>query len=442
MQPLPLGDKLARFGSIYLDGLSPGYWFLPNDRDLPRHLMKGYGHLSRLTLPFALLGLAVALSRLRKPEYRLVLVALIAAPLGSALVGVGITRLLVMVIPATMLITIGVSTVLGWLERPADALRRLGAKSLPSWLERWRLPQQLLALGLFAILTAANFFMLVDALQNGPTWFRDYGMGGMQYGARQVFEAAQEYLQNKPETEIILSPTWANGTDILARYFLGDPLPLKLGSIQGHIDAPQPLDENTLFIATPEEYRLILESDKFSEVVLDRSLAYPDGSPGFYFLRLHYSDAAQAIFDAEAEQRRQLQNAEVQLNGQRVQARHSMFDMGEIAQAFDGDSHTFVRSLEANPLVIELVFPEVVHLGGLSLIIGSANTEISALTSLSPDGPTQQFSVAYHGSVDQPEAHLDFGQVVALQHLRIEILDRQQPEPAHIHVWEINLDRQ
>jgi len=442
VQPLPLGEKLRRFGSIYLDGLSPGYWFLPNDRDLPRHLMKGYGHLSRLTLPFALLGLIVTLSRLRKPEYRLVLVALIAAPLGSALVGVGITRLLVLVIPATLLIAVGISTLLGWLERPADALRRLGAKSFPSWLERWRLPQPLLALGLFVILAIANISMLADALGNGPTWFRDYGMGGMQYGARQVFKAAQEYLQRQPETEIILSPTWANGTDILARYFLGDTLPIQLGSVQGHIDRPLPLDENTLFIATPEEYRLILESEKFNDVALERSLPYPDGSPGFYFVRLRYADAAQAIFAAEAEQRRQLQQAEVQLNGQLVQARHSMLDMGEIAQAFDGDPFTFVRTLEANPLVIELSFPGVVRLGGLSLIIGSANVEITAQTSLLPDGPAQQFSLAYKGSVDQPEARLDFDRIVELQHLRIEVLDRQQPEPAHIHVWEISLDTQ
>jgi hypothetical protein len=442
VQPLPLAEKLRRFGSIYLDGFNPGYWFLPNDRDLPRHLMKGYGNLSRLTMPFALLGLVVALSRLRRPEYRLVLVALLAAPLGSALVGVGITRLLVLVIPATLLIAVGISTVLGWLERPADALRRVGARSLPSWLERWRLPQPLLALGLFAILAAANFSMLVDALQNGPTWFRDYGMGGMQYGARQVFGDAEEYLNSQPDAEIILSPTWANGTDILARYFLGDTLPLQLGSVQGHIDRLLPLDDNTLFIATPEEYRLILGSEKFSNVVLERSLPYPDGSPGFYFVRLRYADSAQAIFAAEAEQRRQLQQAEVQLKDQTLQARHSKFDMGEIAQAFDGNPFTFVRTLEANPLVIELDFPESIRLGGLSLIIGSANVEITAQTSLSPDGPAQQFSVAYKGSVDQLEARLDFDRVVELQHLRIEVLDRQQPEPAHIHVWEISLDPQ
>jgi hypothetical protein len=68
--------------------------------------------------------------------------------------------------------------------------------------------------------------------------------------------------------------------------------------------------------------------------------------------------------------------------------------------------------------------------------------EITAQTSLSPDGPAQQFSVSYEGSVDKPQARLDFGRVIELQHLRIEVRDRHQPEPAHIHVWEINFNRQ
>lgn len=265
-------------------------------------------------------------------------------------------------------------------------------------------------------------------------------MGGMQYGARQVFAAAEDYLQDQPETKIMLSPTWANGTDILARYFLGDSLPIQLGSIQGHIDRRLPLDETNLFIVTPEEYRLILESEKFSDVVLERTLPNPDGTPGFYFVRLRYSDKAEAIFAAEAEQRHQLQQAEILFNGRVVQARHSMFDMGEIAHAFDGDRYTFVRTLEANPLVIELTFPEAIRLQGLSLIIGSADVDINAQTSLNPDSPGQQFSMTYHGSVDKPEAHLNFNREVELKHLRIEVLDRHQPEPAHIHVWEINLD--
>ncbi len=438
VQPLPLGEKLSRFIATYLDGLSPRYWYTYHLRDLPRHVMKGYGHLPPLSLPFTLLGLVIALSRLRRSEYRVVLIALLAGPIGSALVGVGITRLLVLVIPATLLAALGVGAVLLFLESPADALKRLA--SPPAWLTRWRLPRAVLSVSLFAVLAAANIAMLRDVLLDAPTWYPDYGMGGMQYGANQVFSAAREYLEQHPGTQIILSPTWTNGADVLARFFLGDPLPMQLGSIQGHIDRPLPLDEDTLFITTPEEYQIARESDKFAGLQVLDSLPYPDGSPGFYFLRLRYSDQAPAIFEAEREERRRLQQAEVQLDGQPVTVRHSMLDMGEIYLVFDGDSFTFVRTLEANPLVIEIDFPEARRLRGLSLITGSAEVAVTAQTLGSADGQNYAFSVKHRGSVDEPEVHLDFGRVVEMQGLRLQVWDEQQAEPAHIHVWEIIFD--
>ena len=40
-----------------------------------------------------------------------------------------------------------------------------------------------------------------------------------------------------------------------------------------------------------------------------------------------------------------------------VDVTHSLFDIGEIKSAFDGDSHTLVRTFEANPAVVRLMFP-------------------------------------------------------------------------------------
>jgi hypothetical protein len=437
VQPLPLGEKISRFFAAYLDGLSPGYWYDYHLRDLPRHVMKGYGHLWRPSLPFALLGLVIAVSRLRKAEYRVVLIAFLAGPVGSALVGVGITRLLVLVIPAVLLTALGVSAVLQFVERPAEYLRRLRLSSLPTWLERWGLPEPILATGLFVVLVALNIAMLRDVLVSGPTWFQDYSMGSMQYGARQVFAAAQDVLEREPGTDIILSPTWANGTDVLARFFLGDPLPLRLGSVQGHIDRPLPLDEDTLFIATPEEYQDILESGKFTDPRVEQTLPYPNGEPGFYFLRLSYSPKAEAQFALEAAQRRQLQQAVVQWEGQPVQVRHSALDMGEIDLVFDGDPFTFIRTLEANPLVVEMDFPQALRLRGLSFIIGSAQVEVTVQVKSVPGGPVSAFSVQGQGSVDEPELHLDFGKPIETQYMLIEVRDRQQAEPAHIHLWEV-----
>jgi 4-amino-4-deoxy-L-arabinose transferase-like glycosyltransferase len=178
IQPLPLKDKLVQFSSEYLLGLSPGYWFLPNERDLPRHLMKGYGHLLRVFLPFALLGLILAIRYIRSSAYRALLISFLVAPVGAALVQIGITRILVFVVPVTILIALGLNKTL-------------------IWLERWRLPHKAISIGLFTVLSIINIFMLRDVLVNAPTWYQDYGLGGLQYGAQQLFPKVADYLERE-----------------------------------------------------------------------------------------------------------------------------------------------------------------------------------------------------------------------------------------------------
>jgi hypothetical protein len=384
--------------------------------------------------------LLLAFRRIRQPEYRLLLIALLAVPLGGAVVMVGITRVLALVIPAAFLTALGIAWTLTWLEDPAACLKGWGVRCIPSWLERWKLPQALLSLGLFVVLAAANVAMLTDALRNGPLWYRDYGMGGMQYGAKQGFTAAQDYLDEHPQAQIIFSPTWANGTDVLARFFLGDPLPIQVGSIQGHLIRRMPLDKNTLFVVTPEEYQSILESEKLTGVQVEQILPFPDGNPGFYFIHLRYVDNIDEIFASEQEQRRVLQSDVVEINGDAVPVRYSALDMGDIRLAFDGDDFTLLRSFEANPLVIELDFPQPRRMSGFAIITGSAAVEIHAAVTQSTGETPLDFSIQHLGSIEQPQASLDFGKSLLVDQLRIEVQDANQQEPAHVHVWEIEFE--
>jgi len=179
IQPITTQEKFRRFGQEYLYGLSPGYWFVPNSRDLVRHLMRGYGHLIQATLPLAVVGLAVCLKNFRNSAHRVVLIVFLAAPTGAALALVGVTRALVMVIPATLLIALGLIALISWLEK--------------KWISR-----RLLSFGLFGVLALLNFFMLGQVLVKGPTWYNEYGLGGLQYGARQVFSEVKDYLKENP----------------------------------------------------------------------------------------------------------------------------------------------------------------------------------------------------------------------------------------------------
>jgi hypothetical protein len=420
VQPLPLKEKLVQFWTEYLYGLSPSYWFFPNNRDLPRHLMKGYGHISLAFLPFAILGLYVTIRGLKSSAYRVLLITLLVAPVGAALVQIGITRALVFVIPATLLIALGINQTLAWLEKR-------------------RFPRRILAISLFAILTTVNLLILKDILDNAPTWYQDYGLGGLQYGAQQLFPEIEEYLESDAETKIILSPTWANGTDVVARFFLGDPLPIEMGSIEGHLYQHLPLDANTIFVMTPSEYQLAVGSGKFKDVHIEKTLPYPNGEPGFYFTRLNYVEEIDSILEEERQQRSILRSTIIGLSGEPVQVRHSMLDMGEVYHMFDGDPYTLGRTLEANPAEIELTFSEPQSVSGLSVIIGSTEVEIKAQLFKTLESDPIEYLETLRGTVDNPTVNFDFGETTLVQVIRLEIRDLHQEEPGNVHIWEISL---
>jgi 4-amino-4-deoxy-L-arabinose transferase-like glycosyltransferase len=420
IQPISLKDKLAQFGNEYLFGLDPGYWFLPNERDLPRHLMKGYGHMLIIFLPFALLGLILAIRQIRSSAYRALLISLIVAPAGAALVEIGITRVLVLLVPATILIALGIS------------------KSM-SWLLRWRLPYKASSYGLFIVLSLINLFMLQDILSNAPTWYQDYGLGGMQYGAQQLFPKIAEYLEKDANIKIFLSPTWANGTDVVARFFLNDPLPIEMGSIDGHFFQQRPLDQNTLFVMTPDEYQQTIDSGKFKQVRVEDTLAYPDGSPGFYFVRLAYVDNIESILELEHQQRSVLRQARILLDGAPVKVEHSLLDMGEAHSMFDGDPHSLGRTFEANPAVIALSFDTPRSISGVSVIIGSTEVEIRALLYLPSKTTPIEHLKTFHGTIEQPEAVFDFGESFGVETLHLEVRDLRQGDPGNVHIWEVQV---
>jgi 4-amino-4-deoxy-L-arabinose transferase-like glycosyltransferase len=420
VQTISFKDKLAQFGSEYLFGLNPAYWFLPSERDLPRHLMKGCGHILVIFLPFALLGLILTIRKIRTSAYRTLLITLLIAPVGAALVEIGITRILVLLIPATILIAMGINQV-------------------ATWLVSWRLPYKTLSIGLFSLLSLINFFMLSDALRNAPTWYQDYGLGGMQYGAQQLFPKVAGYLERDPDAKIILSSTWANGTDIVARFFLDDPLPIEMGSIDRHLVQRRPLDQNTLFVMTPDEYQQMIESGKFKEIIVAETLAYPNGQPGFYFVRLAYVDNIAEVLEGERQQRSVLRSARIIIDGEPVQVMHSMLDMGEAQSMFDGDQHSLGRTFEANPAVIELIFSSSRFISGVSVIIGSTDVEIRVLLYSPSNARPNEYQKTFHGTIEQPEAVFDFGESAQVETLRLEVRDLRQSEPANVHIWEIKL---
>jgi hypothetical protein len=416
---ISLGEKMGKLVVEYISGLNPLYWYFPNEVDFVRHRFGEYGHLLFLLLPFGLAGIWRAMRRIHQPEYRTLLIALLAAPSGAALVGLGITRALFMVVPLAILSALAFSALLEWIEK------------------RWKLRARAVWLPALLLLVGFNGFMLSDALVNGPLWFKDYGLNGMQYGAKQVFGAAAEYVQQSPQTRIILTPVWANGTDNLLRFFFADSPPFELGNIDGYMTEHRDLNENTMFIMIQEEYERMLTSGKFTDVRIEKTLPYPDGRAGFLFVRLRYVDQIDQILAREQAEQRIPEQAEVEIDGQLVSLVYSRLDMGSIDKVFDGDAQSIVRTLVANPLRIEMTFPAPRRLNGLKARVGGTATEVSVQLFVPGEDQARIFSVEVGETPDPREVDLPFDSEYEVQRLVLEVRSINDGEPAHVHLWEV-----
>lgn len=423
IRPIPVSEKLALFAKTYLFGLSPVYWFFPNDTDLVRHQMKGMGHLSPLALPFVLVGLGVCLWRWRSAAHRAVLVALLAAPFSSALAAIAITRALAMVVPATLLICLGLNQLLAWVRQPRA--------------------RQALGLASGALLCVLSFGMLRAALTSGPTWYSDYGLYGMQYGGQQLFDAIGEELESDPNTRVVMSPDWANNTNALVAFFL-TPAQLPRVRTQGmnyYLAKQRSIDPAELFVFSPDDLQQAMESGKLAIDAPERVLNYPDGRPGFEFVRMRYVPDAAAVFAAEAAARQQLQEATIALDGQQVAVRYSQLDIGQLADLFDSRPETLIRGQEANPLVLEFTFPTPKTLKAVKLLVARMNLALKIVLTPADGGAPHVYTSEYRDANEDLQINYTFADgPQTVRQLRLELTDTTPPEDVHIHVREISFE--
>jgi hypothetical protein len=322
----------------------------------------------------------------------------------------------------------------------AQSLIRADALTQP---KLWKLSQSIIALSAFIVLAGVNIRMLNDALRNGSLWFRDYGLGGMQYGAFQIFDIIEEYKREHPETKIIFSPTWANGGDVLARFFLDDYFSVQMGSIRGYILQKLPLDQNTVFVMTPEEYDIAKESPRLADIDTRMIVPNPDGTAGFYFVHLRYADNVDDLFAAEKAARQTLRESTLTIDGQEVNVRYSYLDSDfqdqSIALVFDHDPLTLAKTFEANPFVIEMTFPQPRMLNGFSIMIGTARLQI--ILKCYAEAGTQPIVYKFEGQGrrSQPELSFDLPIPTRVQVLQVEVLDPNPNDQTKVHVWELKL---
>src|SRR6185503_3107512 len=108
-------------------------------------------------------------------------------------------------------------------------------------------------------------------------------------------------LAADPQVQVYVSPSWANGTELFPQFFLNTQqlARVQLQGVAYYLAQKQDLPPDLIVVLPPEEYSQVDNNPKFIIQKVEQVLNYPNGQPGFYFLRLSYSDQAEAIFAQE-----------------------------------------------------------------------------------------------------------------------------------------------
>ena len=360
------------------------------------------------------------------PAYRAVLLALLVAPIGGVLVQANVLRDLIMVISATLLTTIGLAAVLEWIVRRAARPNRI---------------YRFVAIIICAVFILANFFLLLDALTHGPTWYDNFGLTGLQYGGPQVFTAIRSYLEHAPQTEVWLFPSWLNGSEMLQRFFLPNDPRVHLLDFDGLLADKFDLADQPLLVMDHTNYRRLIDSGKFVETQIEQTIPLPDGSPGFYLARTRYAPDIDARLARERAARGQLAREGMIVDGELWWVAHSPLQSGSTQALFDNNPNTYVLTRAINPAVIDITLPEPRRMTGLAVLGGSR--DLNLLTELYADGASQagRYESAFHQLRPGKPVDVEFDPPPGLvRRVRITLTDLDQSATGSITLRDLTLN--
>lgn len=416
LDEIPVTDKIGIFLKTYAKGLSPSYWFLDVTEELTRHRMLGYGSLPIWLSPMILLGLGISIFRsYRSSPHRLILIAVLAAPFSAAMVDIRITRVLAMMVPATILAVIGL-----------DCVRH--------WLRRW-VPNGVFASVVAAGLVAASSAMTVDALRNGATWFHDYKMYGTQWGARQLYGELERRLEADPEVVFIVSHSWANLPNAFTLFFVDPSLQYRVqhGVINDLIldYRPDAISKHHRFVLTDDEYQRAIDHEMIDVGEPFHVIPYPDGEPGFIFAEVAYSASAREFFEEERRKRRVPVESVIDHDGTEVVVIHPRFDIGAIESILDGDTETIARTLDADPATLVFRFAKTRTVSGIRLGLWTSNFDLRILVETN-DGTTFEASTKVRTQTAKATHELMLPTAVAEARTITVVIDKHGDTKAHI----------
>lgn len=408
--------RLFLFLANYLKGINPLFWFNPTPSAFGWFEMKPYGYLSLVLFPFFLIGLYLILRDRQKPERRVLLAAWLIAPLGSALIAIVITRMLIAIIPVAMITSLGLAQCF-------------------EWLQQLRIKRIILQSATATGFIAATVIMLLNVMNNSQTWIKDYGVGGIQWGAKQVFTKSLELHEKYPQKRVRISGGWAWQADTLKMFFVPDEYPIETGNADTFLDQYLPELSDFIFILIPEDFAKVVNSPIIGNYQVDEIIPLPNGEPGFYVTHFSYSPDVEQILESIRLEETRLVEEKIQLLGQDATIRHTRILEGEIRNIFDNDHETFLNTSKVNPLVVEVEFSKPILMKGVSAVVGSENVHLTIELTTTEGEFT--FKEEFPGSDGIKTINLLFDAEHQVTSFRYIQQDPYAVPEAIVHLWEL-----
>jgi len=416
---IPMTVKLQQVLHAYLGGLTPQFWFTWQPDNL-RHQMLGLSHLLQITAPFFFLGIVLCFWRIKTRGSRLILIAITASGCGAALVFPEITRNMTFLIPACLLIVIG----------------------LDFLISRIRLPfvSRFLNYSLFSGITTYAAFLTYDALINGPTWYDDYTLFGQQWGSKQIIrDYIPEYLSKHPDQHVFLAIEWANSPDYILKFF-NSPPNFMLDDIDRYLSNLIELPKG-VFVVTASQMQRLRESKMLTYKEIEPPIYYPDGMPAFHVVTIQYSENALTVAEEfRLERNRLIEEKITTPTGEVWTVRHKAFDLGEVINLFNQDFNDLARGAGGYPFVVEVGFPNPKELRGIEVAFSQENTLTAILKNKEGAEIGHYYKALKINAPKFPRLRLDFTDLKEkVSSVRLELREEQRAdsETVLMHIHEI-----
>jgi hypothetical protein len=287
-----------------------------------------------------------------------------------------------------------------------------------------------------------SFSMLADSLTNGPAWFQDYGLYGMQYGSQQIFEQTiLPTLKANPQARFVVSPSWANGAEEFTRFFVPTEYQprVRLGQVYDLIAEKPTLDPDYYFIVTPDEMGKIRSDNKFQSLTVRSIIPLPTGNPGFYVINLAFSDNIDAIMAEQKAERSKPVEENFEWDGQSVRVVHSPLGGGQLSDLMDGHPETLAKSLDTNPFTLDYYFSTAIPTSSIDIQTGSfADFTVTVRLYAPNSNQPVEYSQTFKGLPPDPLVSIPFsGGPAQADHIFISVMNNNDSESGIIHIREI-----